>query len=119
MNTPIENIQLVIYEDPLVIPTIEQDTPQKLLSENITITIIEESDNHSTPNTCSIIQREASRKEIKKQVDIRKQTQIEKLKEKYGEEEYKKIQAQKMAEYRRRKKIQQNQPPTTQQTNPP
>ena len=119
MNTPIENIQLVIHEEPPAIPTstIEQpETQQELLSENITIEITEESCDDSEPNTCSVIQRENSRKEIKKQANLRKQRQIANLKEKYGEEEYKKIQAQKMAEYRL-KKSQKNQP--TQQTNPP
>jgi len=55
------------------------------------------------PN-CSVVKREHSTNKIREQARIRKQRQIESLKEKYGEEAYKEMRAKQMAEYRNKKK---------------
>lgn len=55
------------------------------------------------PN-CSVVKREHSTNKLREQARIRKQRQIESLKEKYGEEAYKEMRAKQMAEYRNKKK---------------
>ena len=51
-----------------------------------------------------VVSDKKSREEMIKNATERKRRQREKLKEKYGDEEYKKIHAQKIAEDRKRKK---------------
>jgi len=55
------------------------------------------------PN-CGVVKREHSTNKLREQARIRKQRQIEALKEKYGEEAYKEMKAKQMAEYRNKKK---------------
>jgi hypothetical protein len=115
MNTLPENIQVFIEELPpqntmttqhrqTLIHTTEVllDQPEAL-SQNIIFTMIHDPSNEPI-NNCSVVQREISGKEMRKNASLRKQKQFEKLKILYGETEYKEMQAKKMAEYRKKKK---------------
>lgn len=70
---------------------------ENLITENIQTENIEE-------NNCCIVKREHSTKEMKEKNKLRKQKQIAALKEKYGEAAYKEMKAKQMADYRNKKK---------------
>ena len=59
-------------------------------------------------NNCCIIKREHSVKEMREKNKLRKQKQIAALKEKYGDAAYKEMKAKQMADYRNKKKEEEN-----------
>lgn len=94
-----------------IINELEQKTKNNSIEntndENITITLEEETENDKLMvknNKCLVKGNKKSQEQIKEEARIKKQKQRESLKIKYGDEEYKKIHAKKIAEYRANKK---------------